>query len=117
MTSKCITWPRFRHSVVGSTSSSPVESTAIVGGQYTCYGNISHQQFTTPRAQSILFNTFTIITPTVASRPISEAPSLSPDFKTTASFSMSHPCKSLHEGAYIPSNLKQNQTTLRLQTV
>lgn len=39
------------------------------------------------------FNTFTFVTPTVASNPISEAPIFCPDCNTIASFSMSHPFK------------------------
>ena len=88
------TWPRFRCSVVGSTSSSPVESTAIVGVGYTYKTLLCISLLWIKIKCKMKFwchNTFTIITPTVASKPISEAPTSSPDFNTLASFWISHP--------------------------
>lgn len=39
-------------------------------------------------------STLTVVAPTAASKPISEAPNISPDVKTTASFSISTPYQS-----------------------
>ena len=116
---ECGTWPRLRTLVAGSESSSPVESTPIVGVGYTYITTLalSDKNFfgkkyiytngctLYPPRRSVFdyilkykisgITTFTIVTPTAASKPISEAPTLSPDFKTMASCSMSHPWQTL----------------------
>lgn len=113
---ECGTWPRLRTLVAGSESSSPVESTPIVGVGYTYITTLeifwkqkkkkSTNGCTLYPPQRSEFDyilkykissitTFTIVTPMAASKPISEAPTLSPDFKTMASCSMSHPWQTL----------------------
>lgn len=47
-----------------------------------------------------IFNTFTTVAPTVASKPISEAPILCPDINTISSFSISHPWKTNFQIAF-----------------